>query len=121
MSDEPLHPPLVLVQARSFGARLHGLLFRPALRDGEGICLAPCRAVHTLGMAFAIDVVFLDARGAVLRLVPSLPPGRMAWCLRAAMVIELPAGYCRRHAGWRRHIAQALCRPSQPKFSTDSG
>lgn len=119
MSSESRYPPLVLVQARSFGARLRGLLLRPALREGEGICLAPCRAVHTLGMAVAIDVVFLDAHGAVLRLVPSLPPGRMALCLRAAMTIELPAGYCRRHAGWRDHIALALS--PQERSSRDSG
>ena len=119
MSSDPEHPPLKLVEARSFGARLRGLLWRPALHDGEGLCIAPCRAVHTLGMAAAIDVVFLDAQGAVLRLVPSLPPGRVAWCLRAAMVIELPAGYCRRHAGWRDHIALALS--PQERSSRDSG
>ncbi|MFA5520449.1 MAG: DUF192 domain-containing protein [Castellaniella sp.] len=121
MSGERRYPPLALMQARSFGARLRGLLLRPALRDGEGVCLAPCRAVHTLGMAVAIDVVFLDAHGAVLRRVSSLPPGRVALCLRAAMAIELPAGYCHRHADWRRQITQALSRPLQERSSRDSG
>jgi uncharacterized membrane protein (UPF0127 family) len=47
-------------------------------------------------MRFAIDAVFLDREGNVLRVVERLRPWRMAGCLGATAVIELPAGECER-------------------------
>jgi Uncharacterized ACR, COG1430 len=47
--------------------------------------------VHTGGMRFALDVVFLDARGRVLRVVRGVPPWRVVSCPGAAAVIEAPA------------------------------
>jgi uncharacterized protein len=72
--------------------RLTGLLFRPHLRQGEGLLLKPCRAVHTCGMRYPIDVAYLDADGAIVGLWHEVPPGlRLPWCRAAASVLELPA------------------------------
>ena len=54
--------------------------------------LSPCAAVHTAFMRFPIDVVFVDADGRAVRVVPQVKPWRMAASLRARSVIELPAG-----------------------------
>lgn len=79
--------------ARTPRARLRGLLGRATLGPGEGLLLHPCNGVHTWGMRFSIDVLFLDAEGRVIRVEPSLPPGRMIpWVRRAREVLELPAG-----------------------------
>lgn len=79
--------------ARTPHARLRGLLGRAALGPGEGLLLHPCNGVHTWGMRFSIDVLFLDAEGLVIRVEPSLPPGRMIpWVRRARQALELPAG-----------------------------
>jgi uncharacterized membrane protein (UPF0127 family) len=43
-------------------------------------------------MRFAIDAVFLDRAGCVLKVVAELPPWRMAGCRGARAVLELPAG-----------------------------
>ena len=72
--------------------RLVGLLGGKALANNEGVWLYPCRAVHTFGMRFAIDVVFVDDKHQVIRLVSNLAPGRVAWCWSATSVIELAAG-----------------------------
>ncbi|HSM62214.1 MAG TPA: DUF192 domain-containing protein [Longimicrobiales bacterium] len=73
--------------------RAIGLLGRTALDDGEGILLAPCRSVHTLGMRFPIDVAFLDAHGLVVSTSPALSPGRMARGGQGARAtLELPSG-----------------------------
>ena len=45
--------------ADSFLARVRGLLGRLTLALGEGLVIRPCNAVHTLGMAFPIDVIHL--------------------------------------------------------------
>jgi uncharacterized membrane protein (UPF0127 family) len=73
--------------------RLRGLLGRRELPQGEGLLLSPCKAVHMTGMAFALDVGFLDAEGRLIGLYPSLPPrARTRWHRRARQALELPAG-----------------------------
>ena len=73
--------------------RVRGLLGRPRPRHGEGLMLNPCRAVHTLGMSYPIDVIFLDRDGRVVALYPELRPGRFtAWHSRATFALEVPPG-----------------------------
>ncbi len=74
-------------------ARLRGLLGHPPLRPGEGLLLKGEQAVHTVGMGYPIDVLFLDRQGKILHLIPSMRPLRFSpFILRAAAVLELPAG-----------------------------
>lgn len=72
--------------------RMRGLLARPPLQMGEGMLIAPCRMVHTFGMAYPLDLAFIDRRGKVRKLVRHVRPARMAGCLRAHATLELPAG-----------------------------
>lgn len=72
--------------------RRTGLLKRQSLAQGEGLWITPCEAIHTIGMKFAIDVVFLSRTRKVLKLKQNMPPGRVAVCLWAHSVLELPAG-----------------------------
>ena len=82
--------------ARSAAGRLRGLLGRRSLAPGTGLLLQPCNGVHTVGMQFSIDVLFLDADGLVLRSEDSLPPGHFVpWVRRAKQALELPAGTAR--------------------------
>jgi uncharacterized protein len=86
---------LDFIVARSFFARLGGLLARPRLREGQALVLAPCNSVHTLFMRYAIDVVFIDKQGRVLKLVEHLAPWRAAGCWRSHAAVELAAGEAR--------------------------
>ena len=73
--------------------RMWGLLGRRSLASGEGLWIRPSSGVHTVGMAFPIDVVGLDKSNRVLKLWPELPPFRVtsvSWAMFS--VIELPAG-----------------------------
>lgn len=92
-------------EARSFFARLRGLLFRAPLAPGEALLIAPCASVHSFAMTYALDLAFLDRRGRVLKLVCDFPPRRLAACARAAMVLEMPAGSARQMG---LHIHQSL-------------
>lgn len=79
--------------ADRFWLRARGLLGRPPLGDGEGLLLRPCRAVHTWGMRYPIDVAFLDRTGTVLASYPSLAPSRLTRRhSNAECALELPAG-----------------------------
>lgn len=73
-------------------ARRTGLLKHDRLPPGEGLWIAPCEAVHTFGMKFPIDVLFLNRKRKVLKIRPDMVRGRMSVCLRAHSVLELPAG-----------------------------
>lgn len=76
----------------------------------QGVYLQPCFAVHTMGMAMAIDVVFMDAAFNALKQVDSLPPNRLSVCWGAKSVVELPSGYCQRHGDYMCRIKAALSR-----------
>jgi hypothetical protein len=82
------HPVRVATTLRS---RLLGLAFTDRRRAGPGLLIPACRSIHTFGMRFALDVVFLDAEGAALCWVRAVPPRRFVAHRRAAAVLELPA------------------------------
>jgi hypothetical protein len=82
---------LKISHARSFLARLGGLLSRAPLLDDEALYLAPCASIHTLFMRYAIDVAFVARDGRVLKLV-TVAPWRAAACLGAHGVLEMRAG-----------------------------
>ncbi len=72
--------------------RRTGLLKHESLPAGEGLWIAPCEAVHTFGMKFPIDVLFLSKKRQVLKVRREMTSRRIAFCLRAHSVLELPAG-----------------------------
>ena len=79
-------------------ARMRGLLARPALRGGQAMLIRPCNMIHTVGMAYPIDVVFLRRDGLVLRVAEAVAPRRMRSHWRAHCVLELAAGEAQRCA-----------------------
>jgi uncharacterized membrane protein (UPF0127 family) len=78
--------------ADSSAKRRKGLLGRDRLSAGEGLWIVPCEAVHTWGMKFPIDVVYLDPEKRVIKVRNSMPPRRVSLCWSAHSVLELPAG-----------------------------
>lgn len=80
------------------GGRAKGLLGRDGLDRVEGLWISPCRQVHTFGMRFPIDVVFLDRDSKVLHTVEGMRSGRMSrWVWRAAGALELASGVLADH------------------------
>lgn len=87
--------PLVIhgTIAADWWSRLRGLLGHAPLQPGEGLLLRGENAIHTFGMTFAIDVLFLDRTGRVVHLISAMPPWRISPLVtRARDVLELPAG-----------------------------
>jgi uncharacterized membrane protein (UPF0127 family) len=72
-------------------ARLKGLIGRLHLRSGEGIWVVPSNGVHTLGVLFRIDLIYLDESQKVIEVIEYFPRFRIAPLrIRAASVLELP-------------------------------
>jgi len=79
--------------ADTYWTRLRGLIGSSAAQfgHGQGLWIVPCRGVHTLGMGFPIDVIYLDADNTVVHLENDLHPWRFApvrW--NAKTVLEVP-------------------------------
>lgn len=72
--------------------RRKGLLGRESLSLGEGLWILPCEAVHTFGMHFPIDLVYLDRKYRIRKVRSNVPSGRLSACFTAHSVLELPAG-----------------------------
>jgi uncharacterized membrane protein (UPF0127 family) len=71
--------------------RLRGLLGRMKLHRDEGLWVAPSQGIHTIGMLFAIDAVYLDARNRVIHVIEHFKPFRIAPIrVHAKSVLELP-------------------------------
>ncbi len=77
--------------ATSFFTRLRGLLGRREFLLGEGLLIEPCNWVHTLGMRFPIDVLFLDKEHLVVA-IERLKPNQFGTPQRCHCVLELPWG-----------------------------
>ena len=78
--------------ADSILSRLVGLLGKRSLALDSGLWIVPSSGVHTLGMLFTIDVVFLDKNLKVVGLRELLRPFSITGLnLQADSLIELPA------------------------------
>jgi len=82
-----------LAVADTHWTRLRGLLglHSSDFRNGFGLWIVPCHGVHTLGMGFPIDVLYLDRSMTVIRIETGMKPWRVASVtMQAASVLELP-------------------------------
>jgi uncharacterized protein len=87
-----------LEEACGMAGKGKGLLGRDALAANTGMLfdagwLEPFMCMHMLFMRFAIDVVFLDRAGKVIRINHNLRPWRISSIVWGAhCALELPAG-----------------------------
>jgi uncharacterized membrane protein (UPF0127 family) len=86
-----------VVHPKGWYRRTLGLLSRTSLGQDEGLWLDRCWGIHTVGMKFPIDVLFLDEELRILSIRPNVRAGRLAVSQTDAHhVIELSAGTCER-------------------------
>ena len=89
--DDTLLWQKVLV-ANSFFSRLVGLLNRSSLEPSEGMFFYKAPAIHTIGMRFPIDILFLDASRCVAKVLQQVKPNRILPYIKSQYTIELTAG-----------------------------
>ena len=80
-------------QANTFFLRARGFLGADGLSEGEGLWICPCTGIHSFGMRFEFDALFLDAKRRVVGVYSRFRRNRLSrvfWNARG--VLELPAG-----------------------------
>ncbi len=92
LAHRSLSGGLTLVEANTGKARRRGLAGLDSLPGDQALLIPRCPAVHTFGMRFALDLIWLGKAGAVVRVDRGVAPRRMRACLRARSVVETVAG-----------------------------
>ncbi len=72
-------------------SRLRGLIGRTHMGPDEGLWLVPCQGIHTIGLFFPIDVIYLGVGGEVVHVMENVNPFRLTPIRRNAhSVLEFP-------------------------------
>jgi uncharacterized membrane protein (UPF0127 family) len=83
---------LVVIEAQTRKSRRRGLSRLASLDPAHALHIPQTPSVHTFGMRFALDLIWLDGQGHTVRVDRAVPPRRMRLCLRARSVVETNAG-----------------------------
>lgn len=92
LATRALPDGLTLLVAGGRRSRMRGLAKLDDLPADHALLIERCRSVHTGGMRFALDLLWLDGEGELVRHDARVAPGRLRTCLRARAVIEARAG-----------------------------
>lgn len=83
-----------LTIANTMFARGKGLLGRKDVPHSEALLIERCNSIHTFGMNFAIDCVFVTNQLKVVSIFRNVKPWRLVWPQwRASKVIEFSADH----------------------------
>jgi uncharacterized membrane protein (UPF0127 family) len=98
LATEPIGNGLTLHVASAYNARRKGLAKMAAMPPDHALHIMRCNAIHTIGMRFALDLVWLAKDGRVVRVDEDIAPRKFKLCTAARTVIETRAGAGRRFA-----------------------
>ena len=80
-------------KADHYFSRLLGLFPKHHLESGEGLWIIPCNEIHSIGMRFVFDALFLDKDLKVVHIIEQMRPFRVSPIIKAAKtVLELDGG-----------------------------
>ena len=77
--------------------RMRGLLFRKTLKENEGLIIQKCSAIHTIGMQYPIDVIFLSDDFTVRKIFMDVKPYRFCISFGSSMVLETISGVVKKN------------------------
>lgn len=84
---------ITVLPAHHWPARLKGLLGTLSLDKNSSLWLKPCNSIHTMGMLYSIDVLFLDDKNTVKKIAENVKPFRFRWSSKyVSSVVEFTAG-----------------------------
>lgn len=73
--------------------RMIGLMFREKLVGADGLLIDPCTSIHTFFMRYNLDIVFLNSKNQVIKIIRDMKPWRMTRIyFTARQTLEMPAG-----------------------------
>lgn len=84
---------LTVEVADGFWTRFRGLMGHPTIPVGFGLLLVPCKQIHTFGMRFPLDVLYIDSADEIIDIEAQVKPGQIQrYRPQCAKVLELLGG-----------------------------
>lgn len=83
---------LRLIEAHTHRSRRRGLARLDTLAPDVALHIPGTKSVHTFGMRFALDLIWLAKDGTVTRIDRDVGPRRITFCRGARSVVETVAG-----------------------------
>jgi uncharacterized membrane protein (UPF0127 family) len=97
-------------------SRLKGLIGKFKLRSDEGLWVVPSQGVHTIGLLFPLDLIYLDENYCVIHLVEYLPSFRIGpFKAHAESVLELPT-HTIYSSNTQAGDQLVICRPEEMEY-----
>ena len=87
---------VLIQQTETAFERMRGLLGR-SLGEVQGLWIIPCNTIHTIGMKYPLDLVYLNKRNEIVKLVEDVDAWRFSGTLTAHSVVEFAAGFIQKH------------------------
>lgn len=79
--------------AKDFLSRTVGLLGRKSFDDIDGLLISPCSQIHSIGMKFNFDAVYLDNTYRIVSVYENIEKNRiLPYNIAVKNVLELPSG-----------------------------
>ena len=83
----------MVIEAETHRSRRRGLARLDSLAADHALHIPQTPSVHTFGMRFDLDLIWLRRDGSIARVDRDVGPWRMRLCLRARSVVETRAGH----------------------------
>lgn len=93
--------------------RLLGLAWAPPPPAFTGLLLPHTRSVHTFGMRFALDMLWLGEQGDIVRIDHAVPRRRLVGCREAVAVIETAASSAGVFEVWGNYSPEPRTPPAE--------
>lgn len=91
-------PPIRVISAHSWLKRLKGLIGSRSLAAHQALWIKPCQGIHTVGMLYRIDVVFLNQHHCITKIDRNIPPFWFSMAPKdTESVLELACGGAELH------------------------
>lgn len=75
--------------ANNFFTRLKGLMGKKNM-DYDALCIKPCKGVHTFFMRFNINIIYVDKKGRILKIIKNLKPWKVTKFIKESeYIIEI--------------------------------
>ena len=79
--------------ANTMDERMIGLMMKKDLVGYDGLLIVPCNSIHTFFMRMNIDVLFLDKKNKIVKIIYDMKPWRLTGIyFKAHQVLEMKAG-----------------------------
>lgn len=85
--------PFSVSKTENIISRLVGLLGTEKPDFKKALHIVPCSGIHTFGMQYPVDLLFLDKKNCIIQIYPNFPPNHITKIIPSAKsVLEVPPG-----------------------------